>query len=66
MANIGNTATTLSSLMLFYIMCPAQQNCVVVRLIPSWVTGLGPLGIEQVLPFNIKPSLRTELDKTAQ
>lgn len=49
-----------------FIMCPAQQNCVVVSLIPSWVTGLGPPGIEQVLPLNIKPSMLTELDKTAQ
>lgn len=49
-----------------YIMCPAQMNCVVMSLIPSWVTGLGLLGMEQVLPFNIDSGLLTDPDKYAQ
>lgn len=42
------------------------MNCVVMSLIPSWVTGLSLLGMEQVLPFNIDSGLLTDPDKYAQ
>lgn len=65
-ANIRNTASTFNSLKLFIISGAQPKWTVLWWVIPSWVTGLGPLGMKQVLPFNIDSGLLDDLDKYAQ